>query len=202
MKTILAIGAHFDDIELGCGGTLYKHIQMGHKVILAIMDSNEYRTGSIVIRHIEQEKSMKMLGIPVNSNFLFTGFIEDELENSIHILDTFKPDIIFVPFEKDTHQAHVRASTIGKAVGRKRHITTFYYDSGSTYNFQPNIFSEIDFDFKYKLLQCFKSQIDCNAINLDIVKKKNSYLASLVTEDNKYAEGFMVRKMIYKIEGY
>jgi len=203
MKTILAIGAHFDDIELGCGGTLYKHIQMGHKVIIGITSADEIRTGSIVVRRGEQLESMKLLGISNLPNYLYEGFKDDELDYLIKDFDSFNPDIIFVPFDKDTHQDHVRASTIGKAVGRKRNITTFFYDSGSTYEFQPNIFSIIDFDFKYKLLKCFKSQIECGAINIDIVKKKNSYLASLVTEvEGKYAEGFTVRKMIYNVEGY
>lgn len=199
MKTILAIGAHFDDIELGCSGTLYKHIQNGDQVYIAITHSDEFRTGNIHTRISEQDKSLKLLGIPKLPRYLF---LFSETETDAHIIETLdkiNPDIIFVHSEHDTHQHHVRTSTIGKAVGRKRHITTYFYDSGSTYEFQPNVFSIIDFDFKYKLLRCFKSQIDCDAINLDIVKKKNSYLASLVTEaSNEYAEGFMVRKMIYK----
>lgn len=200
MKKILAIGSHFDDVELGVGGTLLKHRQISDKITIAITSADEDRTGNKYVRRQEQIRSMKLLGIPNNIKFLYEAFKDDDITKIIGVLDSYKPDIIFVPFEKDTHQDHVRASTIGKAVGRKRHITTYFYDSGSTYDFQPNVFSMIDFDFKHKLLNCFHSQIDRDAINIDIVKKKNSYLASLVTQEkNKYAEGFMVKKMIYNI---
>lgn len=202
MKKILAIGAHYDDIELGCSGTLYKHIQNGDEVIIAITSSDEHRTGSKIIRRKEQLQSMKSLGINNDVKSFYEGINDDDINDVIGELDIYKPDIIFVPFEKDTHQAHVRSSIIGKAVGRKRNITTYFYDSGSTYDFYPNIFSFINFEQKYIILQCFQSQIKCSAINIDIVKKKNSYLASLITkEENKYAEGFMVRKMIYIIQG-
>jgi len=199
MKTVLAIGAHYDDIELGCGGTLYKHMLNGDKVIFGLTSSDEDKTGSVDMRRREQVDSMKYLGIPNSPHHIYEGYKDENLDFLVEAFDLFRPSIIFVPFEKDTHQDHVRASTIGKAVGRKRHITTYFYDSGSTYEFQPNVFSIIDFNFKYQLLQCFKSQIQCRAINVDIVKKKNSYLASLVTDEQGiFAEGFMARKMIYK----
>ncbi len=57
----------------------------------------------------------------------------------------------------------------------------------------------IDYKKKYKLMSCFKSQIDCGAVNLDIIKKKNTYWASLISEEESYAEGFMVRKMRWVI---
>jgi hypothetical protein len=54
----------------------------------------------------------------------------------------------------------------------------------------------IDFNKKLEILNCYKSQIEHGAINLDIVQKKNAYWASLVSNDNnKFAEGFVVRKM-------
>jgi hypothetical protein len=85
-----------------------------------------------------------------------------------------------------------------QAVGRKRHITILFYDSGSTYDFHPNVFSLIDFDKKLEILKCYKSQIDRASINIDIVKKKNAYWASLITEiPTAYAEGFVARKMRY-----
>lgn len=200
MKTILAIGAHYDDIEIGCGGTLLKHSLNGDRVILAITSCDESLTGEPRIRFKEQEESLNKFGLSTNSECLSLSLIGEDIPGIIGELDKFKPDIIFVQHDKDTHQDHVKASIIGKAVGRKRNITTFFYDSGSTYEFQPNIFSVIDFVFKYDLLKCFKSQIDCKAINIDIVKKKNAYWASLISNDpDAFAEGFIVRKMKWRV---
>lgn len=193
---ILAIGAHYDDVELGCGGTLYKHILKGDEVFIAITSSSEWRTGDVELRKREQINAAEYLGVKRSHILEFDNSLS--ISDYIFILDRLKADIIFAPYEFDSHQAHVKASTIGKACGRKRTTTTYFYDSGSTYNFHPNIFSIIDFEFKYELLQNFKSQIQCKAINLDIMKKKNSYLASLITEGDTYAEAFIGRKLLYK----
>jgi LmbE family N-acetylglucosaminyl deacetylase len=194
---VLAIGAHYDDIEIGCGGTLLKHIYKGDDVKFAITSSNEYRTGDVSIRHKEQEKSAKILGIDTTKILKFS-YNKDSVHDIVGELDGLFPDIVFTQYEFDTHQDHKRASIIGQAVGRKRNITTFFYDSGSAYDFFPNIYSIIDWPAKFKLLKCYQSQIDCGAVNIDILKKKDAYLASLVSNDvNVYAEGLIVKKMIW-----
>jgi len=102
-------------------------------------------------------------------------------------------------FELDTHQAHKRSSYIGQAVSRKLSTQVVFYNSGTSYDFLPNIFSIISFNFKQKLLECFRSQIELNAIDIDIIQRRESYWASLISETPGYAEGFMIRKMIYEI---
>jgi len=195
---ILAIGAHYDDIEIGCGGTLFKHNLADHDIYLAITSSDEFRTGPIEDRRIEQLRSAITLGVK-RENLLSFSY-RDDLHNIIGDLDKLNADIIFAQHEFDTHQDHRRASIIAQAAGRKRQTTTLFYDSGSSYDFKPNVFSLIDFGEKYDLLLCFQSQIDCGAINVDIVEKKNAYFASLITEEkNKHAEGFIARKLIWQI---
>jgi len=98
----------------------------------------------------------------------------------------------------DTHQDHKRSSSIGQSVGRKRHMTTYFYSSGSTIEFYPNIFNKVDFNLKERVLENFSSQIDCKAINIDIIKKRELYWGSLISnEDKAFAEGFMARKVQY-----
>jgi LmbE family N-acetylglucosaminyl deacetylase len=196
MKRILAIGSHFDDIEIGCSGTLYKHIHQGDEVYFAITHTDEYRTGSIDKRLHEQDKSLENMGVPQKARYLFLFSESDSDATIIEALDQINADIIFSPFENDTHQHHRRTSIIAQAVARKRHMTTLFYDSGSTYDFHPNIFSMIDIKKKVSILYSFMSQIKHGAINLDIVEKKNAYWASLISNEiNVYAEGFVVRKM-------
>lgn len=196
MKRILALGAHYDDIEVGCGGTLLKHVEHGDEILFGITSSDEYRTGDMKHRYQEQILSAGILGVEFENIYTFS--YHEEVHDIVGRMDNLNPDVIFVQHEFDTHQDHRRASIIGQALGRKRTITTVFYDSGSSYNFQPNVFSMINFDEKYKLMRCFKSQIELGTINLDIIKKKNEYWATLlIDEPNRYAEGFMVRKMLW-----
>jgi len=197
LKRVLALGAHFDDIESGVGGTLSKHIAAGDDVFIAITSSDEYRTGRIDNRMIEQSKSLGFLGISMKNLFCFYSDQNDF--DIIGILDKLRPDILYTTFELDTHQAHVRCSHIGRSVGRKPPVQVIFYSSCSSYDFQPNFFSIIDFDFKEKLLYCFESQIYLNAINIDLIRRRESFWASLITTESCYAEGFVIRKMIYEI---
>ena len=191
---ILAIGAHYDDVELGCGGTLLNHIRNGDDVWLAITRSDETRTGNMTVRFREQLKAAKLLKIQPNHIMRFEegyGF-----SNIVGELDRIEADIIFTHFEKDTHQHHRHASQMGQAVGRKKHMTTVFYDSGTSYDFHPNLFSFIDMKQKLNLINCFGSQLACGAINVDIAERKAAYYASLISSgEDEYAEGFVVRKM-------
>lgn len=198
MKKILAIGSHYDDIEMGCAGTLYKHFMAGDEIFFAITHTDEFRTGPPVVRIQEQNAATKVLGLSGKFMYFFNETHTDA--DMITPLDELKADIVYAPFEHDTHQHHRRTSVIAQAVSRKRHITTLFYDSGSTYDFHPNVFSLIDFNRKLEILNCFESQIEVGAINLDIVQKKDTYWASLITDmPDKYAEGFVVRKMRWQV---
>lgn len=195
---ILAVGAHFDDIEIGCAGTIMKHLVNKDDVYFAITHTGEHRTGDVSLRIKEQGESLKIFGLGQGKIHLFEETDSDA--KIIATLDKIKADVVFSPYENDTHQHHRRSSTIAQAVSRKRHMTTLFYDSGSTYDFYPNVFSEIVFERKLQILRCFKSQIEHGAINVDIVQKKNSYWASLITDKpDIYAEGFVARKMIWEI---
>ena len=59
---ILAIGAHPDDIEAGCGGTLLKYAQKGHRIFLMVMTAGD-KGGSSGIRKREQARAAKQLGV-------------------------------------------------------------------------------------------------------------------------------------------
>ena len=73
---ILAFGAHPDDVELGCGGTLAKEISLGRKVGIIDLTQGELGTrGSVEIRKGESELASKILGISVRENlYMRDGF--------------------------------------------------------------------------------------------------------------------------------
>jgi len=197
-KIVLAIGAHYDDIEIGIGGTILKHIAKGDKVLIALTSTDEIRTGDPKKRLQEQIKALDMMSISRSNLLLFNTKME--YSDVVQELDNLNPNIIYAPYENDTHQAHRLSSKIAQSVGRKREITTIFYSSGSSIEFYPNLFSFIDITKKIKIIKCFESQIKCRALNLDKRKKIESYWASIVSDDeNAYAEGLIIKKMIYEM---
>jgi LmbE family N-acetylglucosaminyl deacetylase len=198
MKTILAMGAHFDDVETGVGGTLMKHVEKGDLIVIAILSSDEYRTGDPKVRNKEQRNAIKLMGIPKDNLILFK--CDDEPAKIISNLDQLKADIIYTPYKNDTHQDHRRCSKIGESVGRKRNITTIFYYCGSSIGFSPNLFSLFDYNKKMELINCYKTQVECGALKLNSRQKMEAYWATLVSEDESvYAEGLIIRKMIYEV---
>ena len=197
MRKVLALGAHFDDIEIGIGGILEKHVSVNDEVYMAITDSNENRTGDINIRYREQLKAMNIIGVKKQRLLLFN--MEEDISNVVEILDKLNPDIIYTHFEKDTHQAHRRCSHIGQAIGRKSDTQVFFYNSGAAYDFTPNTFYPVLPSYKSRLLKCFKSQIAKKAVNIESIQKREAYWSTIVKSETGYMEALLVKKMLYKI---
>jgi len=201
LVNILAIGTHFDDVEIGCGGTLLKYADEDTAIHIAVTNSDEARTGVASRRLSEQNVALEFLRLTLDDLRTFSCY--DDAAQIVHTLDEIKPDIIFVPFESDYHQDHRYTSVIGQAVGRKKHITTFFYACGSTYDFDPNLFSIIDIESKEILLNCFTSQMEHGAVNLDVIKCRERYYGSLISDEpDVYAEGFVSRKLLLKENYY
>lgn len=113
---ILAIGAHPDDIELSCCGTLLKHIDLGHKVGLLDLTKGELGSrGSAAIRKKEAEAARKMMGAVVRENVgLKDGFfdIEKSIMTLIPYIRKFQPDIVLANAISDRHPDHGRAAEL------------------------------------------------------------------------------------------
>lgn len=198
IRRILVVGAHFDDVEAGIGGTLLKHADKGDDIYISIVEADEFRTGEPKIRIKEQLNAMKFYGIGKDKLIMFAS--EYNQSEVISELDKVKPDIIYTPYYKDTHQAHRRASEIAQSVARKKNITTVFFYCGSSIEFYPNMFSIVDFDKKSKLIECHKTQLECGALKRSIRNKMESYWGALISmDDDCYAEGLIVRKMIYEV---
>ena len=192
-KTVLAIGAHHDDVQIGVGRILFSHASNKDQVYVAVTSSDEDRTGCVDVRRVEECEALCKMCIPVNN--LFNFYHDDRIESIVYTLDKVKADIIYIMWSDDTHQAHKHCSMIGQAVGRNIK-NVLYYNSGSALNFIPNNFVLDDsFEWKYQLLESFESQIECGAIDIESVKIRERYWADMVKEDG-YAEGLIVQRGI------
>ena len=113
---ILAIGAHPDDIELACSGTLLKHIEMGHTVGLLDLTKGELGSrGSAAIRKKEATLAAKMMGATARENVgLKDGFfdLEKSIMKLIPYIRKYQPEIVLANAVSDRHPDHGRAAEL------------------------------------------------------------------------------------------
>lgn len=162
-KTLVFIGAHYDDIELSCSG-LINDLKDHNKIIFIIAATRNSNIKENLIRKIEQKKSLKFLKI--NQVFYLNfkdGFLKEnkKIFNKIEqILKKIKPDYCFTHFYNDTHQDHKCLSNIVKSICLKNNFNLCFFESFSTYNMNYNLVYSIDLNKKIKNLLVFKSQIN------------------------------------------
>ncbi len=114
---ILAIGAHPDDIELSCSGTLLKHIELGYRIGLCDLTQGELGSrGNETIRMKEATLAYKKMGALVRENLMMKdGFFEHNLENILRLVTVirkFQPEIVLANSISDRHPDHGRAAKL------------------------------------------------------------------------------------------
>ncbi len=114
---ILAIGVHPDDVELGCAGTILKHIAHGYSVAAVDLTQGELGTrGSGPIRLEEAKNAAEILGLAARENLgMADGFFQHTKENILKIsavIRKYRPEIVLANAITDRHPDHGRASKL------------------------------------------------------------------------------------------
>lgn len=162
MSKILAIGAHFDDVELRCLGTLLKAKDAGYGVSLVVV-TNSSKGGEN--RYNEQEKVNEVVGY---DNFLCMDFEDGELRHTGElvtrieaIIKVIQPDIILTHTTEDHHQDHIAVSKSVLAANRLYNSAVLMFP-GQDYRIHnnPNVYVDISeyLEKKKEILSLYKSQ--------------------------------------------
>jgi bacillithiol biosynthesis deacetylase BshB1 len=114
---ILAFGAHPDDVELGCSGTLAKEISLGKKVGIIDLTRGELGTrGSVEIRNSEASIASNILGISARENLdMRDGFFQNDEINQLKIIKMirkYQPEIVICNAIHDRHIDHGKGSKL------------------------------------------------------------------------------------------
>src|SRR5687767_2184868 len=114
---ILAIGAHPDDVELGCSGTLINEIRKGKKVgVIDLTEGELGSRGNVDTRYEESAKASMILGIHVRENLkMADGFFKNDEEHQrklIIALRKYQPEIVFGNSLDDRHPDHGKAARL------------------------------------------------------------------------------------------
>lgn len=202
---ILAIGAHPDDIEFGCAGTLLKYSQKGHNVSLLILTEGGFGSDPQV-RMKEQEAAANFMGA---KGLFWGGFNDTELAANHQLILKIEevvnlalPDVVFLNYMHDSHQDHRAAAQAG--VSALRYIKeVLFYEVPTTQHFEPDIFVDINdvLSKKLRLLELHASQVDKTRVeNLTILESAQSCANFRGFQGRvKFAEGFKALRVLRAI---
>jgi len=178
---ILAFGAHPDDVEISCGGTLLRYANEGKQIAIVDLTQGELGTrGSGALRMEECKAASQILGLVDRVNLgMADGFFEeneDHLHQIIREIRHFRPKLIFANSIRDRHPDHGRAaalvaraaflSGLPKIKTERNGISQEAYRAPMLLHYIQDMYIEPDVvldvsayaEEKIKLVQCFSSQ--------------------------------------------
>lgn len=200
-KRILFIGAHPDDIELGCGA-LIAHIA-GRADIQCITLSDNQKNPVLNNLVLEHYQSMSILGIPREQVILEkfeTRKFQDQRQDILEFLfkhsQSFKPDIVFTHTRADLHQDHKCVTE--ETLRAFRGTTVLGFDViRSSYGFFPNFLVEVtqaDMKKKVNALAAYSTYRSKYYFDEEITRATLIRNGALV--ERRYAEGFETLRII------
>jgi LmbE family N-acetylglucosaminyl deacetylase len=199
---VLAIGAHPDDIELGCAGALLRHVAAGDEVTMLVMTPGEMGPQGLTSRVREQEAASAVIGARLIWGTFEDGNVpsgRDAVSLVDRVVKETGADVIYAHAPNDTHQDHVATSAAALAAGR-RLARVLFYQSPSTTSFNPTVFVDVERTLGDKLasLRAHWSQVmQCAMVDLEAVESGAKYWGSRAKIS--YAEAFESPRFVWDI---
>lgn len=200
-KKVLFLGAHPDDIELGCGALLH-HMVKQTDFLCATLSDNQTNPDLQNVKN-EHFDSMAVLGVPKEKIILgpfttrvFPDSRQEILEYFLGLRRDFKPDLIFVHSKQDVHQDHLTMTD--EALRAFRGITVLGFDVvRSSYGFFPHFLVEVteeDVNKKIEALACYKTYRDRYYFNSELTRSIMVRHGALA--ECPFAEGFDILRIV------
>src|SRR5699024_1958124 len=202
--TILLLGAHCDDIEIGCGGTLLNLIRdyKINKIMWVVFTSNGIRKQEGLVsakKFLKHVKNIEVQILDFKDGYLpaYWGKVKDEFEI---IKENINPNIIFTHYRNDLHQDHhiineITWNTFTNHLIYEYEIPKYDGDLGN-----PNYFVALDREVvnqkKDIILNSFKSQLQKQWLDDTLLTSTMRIRGVECASESKYAEAFYSRKMI------
>lgn len=205
---VLAIGAHFDDIELGCGGSLLKWINNGDEISIYIATKSGYADAyGTIIRSNETAREEGVASATILKANLFEGNFStfeissnEELHQSIlNVLEKVKPDLVLCHWIGDTHHDHRNLATAfihcSRNIGKILMYRSNWYLSEES--FDPRFYVNIDsfIEKKIELVKLFASEFHRTSGTWERFIRTQASNYGLVAKCN-YAEAFQIIKWV------
>ncbi len=204
-RKVCFIGAHPDDIELGCGA-LIAQIARETDILCVTLSDNQQNPA---LKNLVEEhyNSMAVLGVP-RSNIQLGTFEtrrfpyarQEILEYLIGLNREHKPEIVFVHSRADIHQDHL--TTTEEALRAFRGTTVLGFDVlRSSYGFFPHFLVEVreeDVECKIRSLAEYKTYADRYYFAPEVTR--STLIRHGTLAERPYAEGFDILRIVGKFE--
>jgi LmbE family N-acetylglucosaminyl deacetylase len=169
MAHVLGIGAHPDDLELGCAGTLARHVAQGDNVTMLVVTAGQAGPGDVSRRVAEGRDAAHALGADVVFGGLPDGSVSNHELALVHLIEDVVrrtgATTVYTHGEKDSHQDHraVAMASMGACRAVQRILC---YDSPSSLGFRPSVFVDITstLDKKLAALDVHQTQVHNSAM--------------------------------------
>ena len=220
---ILAFGAHPDDVELGCGGTIAKQVNLGNKIGIVDLTRGELGTrGSAEIRDKEAALAAKILGVEFRHSMGFKdGFFQNDEAHQmelVKIIREYRPRIVLANAVSDRHPDHKKGSDLVSTACFLAGLPKIKTEQEAwrpdvVYHYiqfeeiEPNFVVDIsDFmSIKMKAVKAFRSQFfDASSKEPETIISSQEFLDSVYYRAAnlgrlsrvKFAEGFTTEKLL------
>jgi N-acetylglucosamine malate deacetylase 1 len=204
-KRVLFLGAHPDDIELGCGALLHQIVDKTEVLCVTLSDNQKNPD----LQNVKDEhlQSMAVLGVPAEkvvfgpfTTRVFPDSRQEILEYFLKLRRDFKPDLIFVHSQQDIHQDH--NTMTDEALRAFRGITLLGFDVvRSSFGFFPHFLVEVSEESvkkKIEALSQYETYRDKYYFNAELTRSimvRHGALAEI-----PFAEGFDILRIVGKFE--
>ncbi|HND49596.1 MAG TPA: PIG-L family deacetylase [Anaerolineales bacterium] len=206
-KRVLFIGAHPDDIELGCGALLHHIVKNTDASVLCVTLSDNQKNPDLKKVKNEHLNAMQVLGVPSDNVVLgpfttrvFPDSRQEILEYFLKLRKEFKPDLIFTHSKQDVHQDH--NTMTDEALRAFRGITVLGFDVvRSSYGFFPHFLVEVteeDVNKKIEALSQYDTYQDRYYFNAELTRSIMVRHGALA--ERPFAEGFDILRIVGKFE--
>lgn len=219
---LLVFGPHPDDLEIGMGGTIARHVALGHAVGLIDLTAGEMGSnGTPVERMQESEAARVVLGARVRENLRWAdrriGKDPAHLEQAVAVIRRWRPRTVALPYWSDRHPDHVAASEVlteaafnaglrrypGEGEAWKAEWLCYYFINDSV---PPSFVIDVSdvYDRKRQALDCHTSQFRppdaataATRLNTplfrQLIESRDAQFGALA--GCRWAEGFVVRDL-------
>jgi LmbE family N-acetylglucosaminyl deacetylase len=199
---VLAIGAHPDDIELGCGGALLRHVARGDHVTMLVMTTGQ-RGVTTSSRVFEQQDAARVIGGSLRWGNFEDGSIPRGAAAIAAIDETIAATdahVMYTHAPRDSHQDH-RAVAVASLASARRMHALLYYETPSTQRFEPTVYVDIAdvLDDKLRALCAHESQVMRDgSVNLEALEATARFRGS--QGRIRHAEAFECPRLLWDLK--
>ena len=189
-RTVLAVGAHPDDVEIGVGGALAAHAGTGDRLVILTMSGGSVG-GNTQARRRESQDAAEIVG----AQLIHLGFEDTHLDPASgpitaveEVIREFRPDQVYTHSNHDRHQDHRAVHQAVQVASRDVADLACFQSPSCTIAYQPNRFIDIDEHLETKLLmlRAFASQAHRDYMDEDVVRATARYWSRFTR--GRYAE--------------